>query len=87
MDVVLDEASVKAQIRIFLERYYAEEKDPDEVKLGDLDSFTLIQLLLHIEDAFDIVVLEELHNFRGGGFDEFSGFVVQMGTRKPLPTP
>ncbi|OKJ20197.1 hypothetical protein AMK21_17675 [Streptomyces sp. CB00316] len=74
-------------MRTFIERYYAQDRDADSVKMSDLDSFTLIQLLLHIEDALDIVVLEELHNFRGGGFDEFSAFVVEVGTQKPVHTP
>lgn len=88
MGMTLDKDAVKAQIHAFIERYYTqkEEDETDRVEMSDLDSFTLIQLLLYLEDTFDIVVLEELHTFSGGDFDEFASFVVSVGSRGAVPT-
>ncbi|WP_233104072.1 hypothetical protein [Streptomyces flavofungini] len=63
-----------------MDQYYArEEGAADGAEMYDIDSFTMVQLVLYLEDKFNIVILEELHGFGGGDFDAFAAFVATAG--------
>ncbi|GGO60265.1 acyl carrier protein [Streptomyces lasiicapitis] len=73
-------AAVRKEIQNFMDQYYAREDGASEgADMFDIDSFTVVQLVLYLEDKFDIVILEELHGFVGGDFDAFATFVAATG--------
>ncbi|MET9247284.1 hypothetical protein [Nonomuraea sp. NPDC003709] len=78
-DVILDKHEVHLLILATAEAYREELPDlPDQIELTDLDSFTLVQLILNIEDSLGIVVLEKVPEFKGETFLELAGFLVEM---------
>ncbi|WP_030572718.1 hypothetical protein [Streptomyces aureocirculatus] len=73
-------AAVRQEIQNFMDQYYAREEGATEgAEMYDIDSFTMVQLVLYLEDKFDVVILEELHDFAGGDFDAFAAFVATSG--------
>lgn len=73
----MDRAGVRKEIQTFMDQYYAREDGAgDGAEMYDIDSFTMVQLVLYLEDKFNIVILEELHGFSGGDFDAFAEFVA-----------
>lgn len=46
-------------------------------KLADLDSFTFIQLVLSLEAAYSLDLLEDLGDFSGTNFDDVATFVTE----------
>jgi len=46
------------------------------VELSELDSFTLVELIVSVEDLCDIVLLDELGAFTGRTFGELADFIM-----------
>ncbi|MFE7135995.1 hypothetical protein ACFVIM_34610 [Streptomyces sp. NPDC057638] len=83
----MDRTSVRKEIQGFLDQFYAGDGvTADQVGMHDLDSFTVIQLVLHLEDVLNVVILEEMHGFEGGDFDAFADFVVATARTAAEPT-
>lgn len=59
--------------------------DPDQARqpeLVDLDSFTFIQLVLSLEAAYSLDLLEDLGEFSGTCFDDVATFVAERVERR-----
>ncbi|QVQ51829.1 hypothetical protein J4H86_24195 [Spiractinospora alimapuensis] len=73
-----DQSEVLAEIEQFVKESLNTAGDGDlATNIHDLDSFSVVRLLLHLERAFDVSVLEELPNFEGVEFAELAEFVVR----------
>lgn len=55
---------------------------PDPSELGNLDSFSIILLILALEDAYAIPLLEDMGTFGGKDFDDMADFIID---RLPAP--
>jgi acyl carrier protein len=55
---------------------------PEPQHLGDLDSFSIVQLILSLEDYFLVPLLEEIHTFEGRTFEDLAEFVVVRIARR-----
>lgn len=54
---------------------------PEPQDLTSLDSFSVVQLLLGLEDYYHVELLEELATFRGRTFEELAELVLaQLST-------
>lgn len=63
----------------------AEQPDvPEPQDLSDLDSFSVVQVLLDLENELDVKLLEELEGFRGKTFREISEYIVDIADRKEI---
>jgi hypothetical protein len=49
----------------------------DGVELSDLDSFTIVETLIALEDLLGVPLLVEIGEFTGATFDELADFVVR----------
>ncbi|MEU4806646.1 hypothetical protein [Actinosynnema sp. NPDC023587] len=55
----------------------AEQPDVPEPKTArDLDSFSFVQVVLEIENHYDVKLLESLDDFRGESFDDLAEFAI-----------
>ncbi|MFC4534472.1 hypothetical protein [Sphaerisporangium dianthi] len=87
-DRTLDKDLVLLRIVETAEAYREELPDlPEEIELTDLDSFTMVQLILNLEDKLGIVVLEKVPEFQGKTFDELADFIVETATDATGPEP
>lgn len=74
-----DRSEIIAEIERFVKESLnvtAEGAVPKDIH--DLDSFSVVRLLLHLERTFDLTVLEELPNFQGVKFDELADFMLSV---------
>ncbi|WP_223167470.1 hypothetical protein [Nonomuraea sp. SYSU D8015] len=49
---------------------------PEPKRMDDLDSFSVVQLILTLEDIYDVRLLEDMHAFEGETFDDLADFVA-----------
>ncbi len=49
---------------------------PEPSKMDDLDSFSVVQLILTLEDIYDVRLLEDMQQFEGKTFDDLADFVA-----------
>jgi len=49
---------------------------PEGMTLADLDSFSVVQLVLSLEDAYSVELLEDIAEFNGRTFEELGEFVA-----------
>ncbi|MGQ0838788.1 hypothetical protein [Actinokineospora sp.] len=49
---------------------------PQPADLGDLDSFSTVQVVLELENVLEVKLLEALGEFRGDTFRDLAGFIV-----------
>ncbi|MEU8584198.1 hypothetical protein [Streptomyces abikoensis] len=60
----------------------AEQPDvPEPKELGDLDSFSMVQVLLDLENELGMKVLEELEGFDGRTFHEVAEHIAGIAER------
>ncbi|MBP2473514.1 acyl carrier protein [Crossiella equi] len=52
------------------------ECEAEPADLGDLDSFSVVQLILSLEDCFQVSLLEEMPAFEGRSFAELAEFLL-----------
>ncbi|GAB3078311.1 hypothetical protein [Nocardioides zeae] len=78
---VRDHVETEAGVLTWIQSDAEGEAGGTSVAFEDLDSFTFIQLLLSVEAAFDVELLEELGDFRGTTFDDVTDFVVAQVER------
>jgi acyl carrier protein len=64
----------------------AEQPDvPEPEVLKDLDSFSFVQVILEIENEYNVRVLERLDDFIGGTFEDLADFILEHGAEEPQP--
>ncbi|EIE98981.1 hypothetical protein [Saccharomonospora glauca] len=51
---------------------------PQPEQLSDLDSFSVVQVLLELEKSTELMLLEELGSFRGSTFEELAENIVEI---------
>ncbi len=51
------------------------------LRLSDVDSFTVVEMVLALEDRLGIPLLAQLGEFAGTTFGEFAEFVVSRAAR------
>lgn len=57
----------------------AEQPDvPEPGNLKDLDSFSMVQVLLELENILDRKLLERLEEFRGESFRDLAVFIARL---------
>ncbi|WP_150251037.1 hypothetical protein [Nocardiopsis deserti] len=52
----------------------AEIPDPS---MDDMDSFSIVQIILMLEEVYNASLLEELSEFTGKTFEEMAGFLAE----------
>lgn len=50
---------------------------PEPKGMSDLDSFSIVQLLLALEDIYDVMLLEEISSFSGESFEDLATFITE----------
>ncbi|MER7111550.1 hypothetical protein [Streptomyces sp. NPDC000229] len=85
MNKVDDPALIDAfteQIRLTAVAICAEQPDvPEPKELLDLDSFSMVQVLLDLENELDMKILEELEGFEGRTFREIAEHIAGIAHR------
>lgn len=57
----------------------AEQPDvPEPESVRELDSFSFVQVILEIENYYDVLLLENLDDFHGETFDDLADFVARQ---------
>ncbi|WFE36496.1 hypothetical protein [Micromonospora sp. WMMD975] len=57
----------------------AEQPDvPEPGSLQDMDSFSMVQMLLELENGLDMKLLEKMEGFRGESFRDLARFIVRV---------
>lgn len=84
---VVDRAAVFAQIKGCTESVWAQRQtlEPDapvipitgDLQLSQFDSFSVIELVVDLEEALSIDILEDLVEFSGQTFDDFVDFIIE----------
>ncbi|MFD7914889.1 hypothetical protein ACFV30_29900 [Streptomyces sp. NPDC059752] len=60
----------------------AEQPDvPEPQELRELDSFSMVQVVLDLENSLEVKVLEELEGFSGATFRELAEYVTEVALR------
>jgi hypothetical protein len=54
---------------------------PQPRNLRDLDSFSIVQVLLELEKSTSVLMLEELEDFQGETFGELADDIVRIAER------
>ncbi|WP_017587961.1 hypothetical protein [Nocardiopsis ganjiahuensis] len=49
---------------------------PEPQAMSDLDSFSIVQLLLALEDVYNVSLLEDMAEFSGESFEELTEFIA-----------
>nr|MDT0661784.1 hypothetical protein [Micromonospora sp. DSM 115978] len=57
-----------------------EVEEPND--LGDLDSFSVVQLILSLEDYYQVPLLEDMPTFEGKTFTDLTEFVIERIERQ-----
>jgi acyl carrier protein len=64
---------------------------PEPHSLRDLDSFSLVQVVLELENHYEIKILERLEGFTGETFGDLANFIVywehKQATGQPAGQP
>ncbi|MEU8207514.1 hypothetical protein [Streptosporangium sp. NPDC050280] len=50
---------------------------PEPSDLGNLDSFSIILLILALEDTYGVPLLDDMAGFTGRNFDDLADFVIE----------
>ncbi|ADH70092.1 MULTISPECIES: hypothetical protein [Nocardiopsis] len=50
---------------------------PEPSQTSDLDSFSIVQLVLALEDVYNVSLLEDMSEFTGSSFEDLAGFVAE----------
>ncbi|WP_179956973.1 hypothetical protein [Amycolatopsis anabasis] len=59
----------------------AEQPDvPEPETVKDLDSFSFVQVILEVENEYNIKILENLDEFSGESFDDLADFILKQDT-------
>ncbi|GHC96513.1 hypothetical protein GCM10007079_49270 [Nocardiopsis terrae] len=77
---MFDKDDVRTRIVEFLGEIYPDRDDISiTLRMTDLDSFGIVQLLLALEEHYDVAVLEEMSRFQGEGLEQFADFFSGIG--------
>ncbi|GLX23052.1 MULTISPECIES: hypothetical protein [Streptomyces] len=91
--MILDNETVAEETPTFIEEFTelirrtaavicAEQPDvPEPEELRDLDSFSMVQVLLDLENELDLKVLEGLEGFNGRTFQEIAEHIAEIAHR------
>ena len=52
---------------------------PEPKSLGDLDSFSFVQVILELENITGNKILERLEHFKGDTFEDLAAFIAEGG--------
>ncbi|MCK9868097.1 hypothetical protein AB0M72_14215 [Nocardiopsis dassonvillei] len=75
---MLDRDETKKYAELFLRETWEGEGGDDALpELKSLDSFTVVQLILAVEERFDVTILEQMQEFKGTTLDDFVDFFVK----------
>ncbi|GLU50019.1 hypothetical protein [Nocardiopsis ansamitocini] len=55
---------------------------PEPTGMTDLDSFAVVQLILTLEDNYDVMLLEEIPSFSGETFEDLADFIIEKAAAK-----
>lgn len=55
---------------------------PEPEDMGDLDSFSVVQMLLALEDSYEVMLLEDFSSFKGENFADLADFILQKMDEK-----
>ncbi|WP_067974837.1 hypothetical protein [Nocardiopsis trehalosi] len=61
---------------------------PEPEGMADLDSFSVVQLLLALEDSYDVTLLEDFASFGGTSFEDLADFIaprIEAKEKEPQP--
>ncbi|TDD37562.1 hypothetical protein E1287_08285 [Actinomadura sp. KC06] len=75
----LDQTELEARLReIVVDVCEADAATVESMTLGDLDSFTFVQLVLEVEHQLNVLVLEDLVEFSGRTFEDLAVFILKQ---------
>jgi acyl carrier protein len=72
-------------VSILAEIYPDREDISIDLRMEDLDSFGIVQLLLALEELYDIAVLEGMSTFQGETLAEFRDFFLTVQESESAP--
>ncbi|GAA1439535.1 hypothetical protein [Nocardiopsis tropica] len=50
---------------------------PEPSQMSDLDSFSIVQLVLALEDVYNVSILEDMSEFSGESFEDLTLFIAE----------
>ncbi|MEE2041632.1 hypothetical protein Q8791_30865 [Nocardiopsis sp. CT-R113] len=50
---------------------------PEPSQMSDLDSFSIVQLVLALEDVYNVSILEDMSEFSGESFEDLTQFIAE----------
>ncbi|MGQ4270880.1 hypothetical protein [Nocardiopsis changdeensis] len=72
-------AQIKVQAMTVLMFTHSEPQydlpEPDQME--DIGSFAVVQLTLMLEDLYNVELLEQMVDFKGGSFEDFADFIIE----------
>ena len=76
-DELLSQIRVQAYTILMFSSTEPQMDLPEPKGMGDLDSFSVVQLILALEDIYDLMLLEEITSFRGETFEDLATFIIE----------
>jgi acyl carrier protein len=86
-DELVTQIRVQAMTIMMFTASEPEAELPEPRGLTDLDSFSIVQLVLSLEEIYDVQLLEEMPNFYGETFEELADLVAQHIDAKQKAAP
>lgn len=74
---VLAEIIAQAKAVLIFTSSDPQAEPPVPSALEDLDSFLIVQILLGLEDVYNVSFLEDLSEFRGTTFEDLAAFLTE----------
>jgi acyl carrier protein len=75
-DELVTQIKVQAMTIMMFTASEPEAELPEPTGMRDLDSFSVVQLILSLEEIYDVQLLEEMPSFTGETFEELADMVA-----------
>lgn len=83
MTETLDRSVVTETVAATARMICAEQPDvPEPNSVADLDSFSMVQIILELENIYRVRLLESLEEFDGAEFSELADIIVESAARE-----
>lgn len=80
----LDKTEVTEMVGKTARMICAEQPDVAEPEsIRDLDSFSFVQIVLELENVYDVKLLEGLEGFDGDEFADLADVIIEQAARSP----
>ncbi|RKS06877.1 hypothetical protein DFP74_2527 [Nocardiopsis sp. Huas11] len=76
-DDVLSELMAQAKAVLIFTSTNPQDEIPEPSTMDDLDSFSIVQIILMMEEVYNASFLEEMSDFKGKTFEEMAAFLAE----------